>query len=199
MSSHYKQLVSCEKRLRRTFITETVKLNPTTKTSQFKILSYRLLAHAEIEYYIENCILAKVKIEKEKYVSRGVISPCIASLIAYSNASFPKPACRLADVSTRNDLGHRINYVLSKFENNIRKNNGIKEQDVIPLLISIGIDYNQISQTLLNNLSSYGRYRGAAAHQSTKIQQLINPNDEISILNQIITQLEDIDKLIINI
>lgn len=196
MSKYYNQLLYCEKRLRKTFITNTVINNPTTITSQYKLQSYRLLSHAEIEFYIETLLLSKVKIEKKKFDQHGIISNCISHLFAYNKCDLPGTASRLTEISSKNDIEYRINRVVNNYEILVKRNNGIKEVDIIPLLVQVGIDYTQINQTLLNNLSSYGKYRGDTAHNSTKIQQLINPRDEIEIVQQIISELNSIDLLV---
>lgn len=197
MSKYYKQLLVCERRLRRTFITKTVLKNPISRTSQYKIQSYRLLSHAEIEYYIESIILYRIDLEKMKWNTRSIISNCIAHLIAYNRAELPGPSSLLSEISNKNDIKFRINKVITTFESSVKRNNGIKEVDIIPLLVSIGVDYSQISQTLLNNLSSFGKFRGDTAHSSTKIQRLINPNDETGMVQKIVEELHDIDDLII--
>jgi RiboL-PSP-HEPN len=196
MSQFYRQLVLSERKLRKTLITKTVSNNPTTATSQYRLRSYRLLSHAEIEHYIENRILNKIAIDKNKWNSKGDISKCLSNLLAYHNATLPNVSSRLVEISSNNDISFRIGSTISSFQEKVKRNNGIKEVNIIPLLISIGIDYTKISQTLLNNLSSFGQNRGFTAHNSSKVQQLISPADEINIVDQIIKELYDVDELI---
>ncbi|PKO16813.1 MAG: hypothetical protein CVU39_06240 [Chloroflexi bacterium HGW-Chloroflexi-10] len=197
MSQAYRQLVSCEKKLRTALITKTVISKPTTETSQYRLRSYRILCHAEIEYCIENIVLDKIVIEKSKWLTLGVIPKCIANLLAYSSMlKLPQLPSRLGEISTANDVSYRVGRVISTFETNVKRNNGIKEINIIPLLIPIGIDYTKLNQTLLNNLSSFGISRGATAHNSSKVQHLINPSDEIRMVQQIIQELQIVDDLI---
>lgn len=196
MSQLYRQLVSHERKLRNILITKTVTKNPTTETSQFRLRSYRLLCHAEIEHFIETKILSKITAEKFKWHSQTVISKCLANLLAYRTVEFPGVSTRLVEVSTSNDISFRIGQVIATFENTVRRNNGIKEVDIIPLLICIGVDYTKLNQTLLNNMSSFGSVRGFTAHNSSKVQQLIVPADETSIVQQIIQELRTVDLLI---
>ena len=81
MTKNYKQLISCEKELRSNLVTKTVHNNFTTKTSQYRLRAYRLLTHAEIESYLENLILFKIQLEKNKWLSTKLIPNCIASII----------------------------------------------------------------------------------------------------------------------
>jgi hypothetical protein len=199
MTTEYKQLTVCERQLRDSLITKTVLAYPTTNTSQYRLRAYRLLSHAEIEFYIENLVLSKIENEKAKWNSTKTITNSIGSLLSYSKFEFPNVSSHLSEVSSRNDAHYRITTIITIYENNIKKNNGIKEENIIPILIPIGIEYQSISQTLLNNLSSFGRNRGNTAHNSSKVQQLINPNDEINIVSQILQELVDIDRLVVNI
>jgi hypothetical protein len=196
MSQIYNQLVSYEKKLRLTLITKTVTNNSTSATSQYRLRSYRLLSHAEIEHFIENKVLSKISIEKRKWQTKGIVTNCLANLLAYHKVEYPNVSSRLADISTKNDISFRVGLVIANFETRVKRNNGIKEVDIIPMLISIGIDYTKISQTLLNNLSSFGHNRGNTAHNSSKVQQLINPSDEMNMVQHIISELRDVDKLI---
>lgn len=199
MSEYYDKLLACEKRLRKVLITKTVLKNPNSVTSQYKIQAYRLLSHAEIEYYIENIVLYKVNLIRDLWQKQRILSESIAHLIVYNKQELPGPSPKLSEISSKNDFQFRINTILSSFEKIVKNNNGIKEKDVIPLLISIGVDYTQINQILLSNMSSFGTNRGHSAHNSTKVHQLINPNDEINMVKQIIEELKKIDDLILNL
>lgn len=199
MTKIYRQLIVCEKELRKNLITKTVMSNSTSKTSQYRLRAYRLLTHAEIESYIENLILFKLDMEKSKWLQTKIIPNCIANLMAYNRNEFPNISCHLAEISTRNDVTFRITTIINSFELLVKRNNGIKEENIIPLVVPLGIDYQALSQTLLNNLSSFGQNRGNTAHNSSKVQQLINPNDEIRMTTQIIQELNTIDNLILSI
>ena len=196
MSKDYKQLISCEKKLRNTLITKTVINHPTTETSQYRLRSYRVLCHAEIEHYVENRVFQKIASDKLKWQKKSIISNSLSSLLAYTKTELPHISTKLVDVSPKNDITFRINKVISIFEKSIINNHGIKEQNIIPLLISIGIDYTQLDQTMLNNMSSFGGNRGFTAHHSSKVQHYITPADEISMVQQIIQDLNLVDNLI---
>jgi len=199
MTKIYRQLITCEKELRSTLITKTVISNFTSKTSQYRLRAYRLLSHAEIESYIENIILYKVSIEKVKLQQAKQISNCIACIMAYNKTEFPNISSHLAEISNRNDIIFRTSAIIYTFESQVKRNNGIKEENIIPLLVPLGIDYQSLSQTLLNTMSSFGQNRGSTAHNSSKVQHLINPNDEISMVNQIIQDLQLVDNLVVSI
>ena len=196
MSKNYRLLVSCVNKLRRSLITRTVINNPASDTSQYRLRSYRLLCHAEIEHYIETRILRKIDAEKNKWLNQSTISACLASLLAYHTNNLPNVSTRLSDIAPTNDFNFRLNAVISSFTSKVNRNNGIKESNVIPLLVSIGIDHTQLSQTMLNNMSSFGSNRGDTAHNSSKVQHLIIPLDEVNMVQHIVTDLNLVDDLI---
>lgn len=196
MTPNYRRLLANEKQIQKCFVTKTVLSNSTTPSSQNKLRSYRLLLHAEIEFYLESLILQTIDRARNEWIKSNKVPKCIASVLAFSKATFPNPPSHLADLSTDNDFPYRVHYVLAIFEKNVKRNNGIKEENIIPLIVPLGIDYSKINQTLLNNMSSFGQNRGFTAHNSIKVHQLINPIDEISKVKQILDDLLDIDKLL---
>lgn len=196
MSASYKQLVSCERQLRYCFITKTVLTYPTTDISQLRLRSYRILSHAEIEYFIESIILLKIDKEKKKWGKNHSTTNCISNILAFIKIELPNTGSHLSEITSGNDFQFRVNKILNHYEEIIKHNNGIKEENVIPMLIPLGIDYLKINQTLLNNMSSFGVHRGGTAHNSSRVQNLINPQDEINMVTQIIRDLSDIDSLV---
>jgi hypothetical protein len=130
MSQIYRQLVSYERKLRNILITRTVTNNPTTETSQCRLRSYRLLCHAEIEYFIENKILSKIAAEKLKWQTQAVITKCLANLLAYRTVELPGISTKLVEITTSNDISFRMSRVIFTYENMVKKNNGIKENNM---------------------------------------------------------------------
>lgn len=196
MSKLYDQLLHCERSLKKILITKTVLSTHTTTTSQFRLKSYRMMVHAEIEYYIERVILDKVSTEFQSWTHDSAVPNVILNILAYTKCDFPNVSSSLSEVTPKNDIGFRINKAVTQFQALVKANNGIKEKDLIPMLVSLGVDYSRVSQTLLNNLSSFGVLRGEIAHNSIKAHNLINPADEFGIVSQILSELRDIDELI---
>jgi hypothetical protein len=197
-SKKYNDLIRREIKLRKSLINKTVIHNPQTSLSQDRLRAYRLLMHAEIEYYFENIVIEKINNEKIKWDNKKIPSQTILSLLAYNECSFPKISSSLSDINSKNDKDFRINKAVGDYIGIIKKNNGIKECNIIPILIPLGIDYSKISQILMNDLSSYGSSRGEVAHNSYKVIKLINPTDEINIVTEIIKGIKDIDDLLLS-
>ncbi len=196
MTKYFKQLRSCITLLKSSFITNTVLSYPTSNISQLRLRSFRLLSHAEIEYYVESTMLDKIREAKNNYFVKNRVSDILINLLAYSDVEFPKISTHLNEVNGSNDISFRINKAINAYEYTVKRNNGIKEENIIPLLLPLGIQYSMLDQVLFNNLSSFGKSRGDTAHQSSKVQVLINPQDEINVINYLLEGLESLDFII---
>jgi hypothetical protein len=197
VSNSYKILQKRSKLLQKRFINSKVKKNPTGSYAQDMIRTYRLLLHAEIEFYLEQIIITKAKTSLNKWKNKNEPSNILLSLLSFTEINLPCIPKYLNEINSKNDLSFRINNTVNNFVAKIEKrNNGIKEENIMPLMLPLGIDYTKISQTLLNNLSSYGQSRGDAAHNSYKVINIVDPSIEINTSNNIILELKDLDKLI---
>lgn len=196
MTSYLSLLIRREKTLQKRLISNRVIKHPLTDLSQDMLRTYRLLVHAEIEHYLEKISIEAINKAKAKWNTHKKPSTALLTIVAYSNCNFPNVPSALSEISSKNDLNYRLNQAVNSCLGAVKRNNGIKETDIIPILVRLGVDYNKISQTLLNNLSSYGSLRGEVAHNSYKVVSLIDPINEKDMVKRIIDELNDIDKLI---
>lgn len=104
------------------------------------------------------------------------------------------------------DISERIKPVLAAFHNFVRnENHGIKEKNLLALLLPIGVAHKVIDPRFLADMDSFGALRGAAAHTSTKtaVRQGLNPADELARVDRLkagILALDDqIEQLLIAI
>jgi hypothetical protein len=195
-SQYYRILVNRNKQLCRHFLGRAVFFCQNTPLSQDKLRAYRLLAHAEIEYYLESIVRHKVQKSLNDWKEKSKTSIVLLSLLAYDNHEFPPVPNTIQNVTTKNDLNFRIYRIINDFFGLIDMNHGIKEKNIANLLVRIGIDVTQIDQTLISNMNSYGVIRGDLAHSTYKIQKLINPNDERLTVERIIIDLQVLDKIV---
>lgn len=78
-----------------------------------------------------------------------------------------------------------------------KKNHGIKEANVLALLLPLGIDGSHLDTTLLADLTSFGGLRGAVAHKSSvRVTTYADPKSEYDTANQLVIALVSIDKLV---
>lgn len=92
------------------------------------------------------------------------------------------------------------------FAGSVKKNHGIKEKNLLKLLLPVGVEADSLDQTWLATMNSFGERRGEAAHRSTgshRATQQVNPKDELKIVKSLIRDGlkvidRTIDSLIIN-
>lgn len=164
-----------------------------TKKEQDLIRSFILLSHAEIEAYLEDIVKDKITKSLNSWNSSRAKSHCIKSVMTFVGA----------DISYENDINsnnlqYRINKTITHYQRAmVDKNHGIKEKNILKILLPLGIELNELDQTWLSVMDSFGSTRGLIAHNSFTVTQTIDRNTELNkIKNLIIPELTNIDKMI---
>ena len=81
----------------------------------------------------------------------------------------------------------------------IKENHGVKEANLLALLLPIGISTDDLDPIFLATMNSFGEQRGRFAHSSAatyQTQQPPDPQNELSNITQILSYISDIDQLI---
>lgn len=155
--------------------------------NQDKIRAFVLLIHSELEAYFE---LLATKI-KDTLVA-GVVAANAYATLPTDMFVFPH---RQIDSEKEYDYARRGERVLKCYEGQVAKNNGIKERNVLGLLLPLGVEYNTITLVLLNTLSTYGERRGLFAHAGSKscAAILMDRDDEVLKCQQLLSMIEVLD------
>src|SRR5690606_17254080 len=75
-----------------------------------------------------------------------------------------------------------------------KNNHGVKEANVLGLLLPLGIDGGDLDTTLLADLTSFGGLRGAVAHKSSVgVTAYADPKSEYDQANQLVAALASVD------
>jgi hypothetical protein len=169
-----------------------------------RALSFRVLAHAEIETYFEDRVVEIAKVAWASWKNRRHLSTAGLHLLAFSGRQMNRPP-ETKDPPTDNKkkqwaeqvgidgrLGASISDFIYRMEN---ENHGIKEKNVLSMLLPVGCECDKIDGLLLATLSQFGADRGAAAHSSTAkhLTIAIDPKDEYDRVARIISDLGPID------
>ncbi len=154
-----------------------------TKKEQDQIRAYLLLVHAEIEAYFEEVTEAKAKTAFGKWRTDRTKSNVLISLVSFHEHSIREQ-----------DIELRLNKALSTFIYNLRHNNGIKEQNILTMLLPVGFEFSEIDTTWLNTITSFGTSRGEVAHTSARVQQSLDPITLRSTVQQILSEIMIIDE-----
>jgi RiboL-PSP-HEPN len=199
-SARLRQLEKRLTELRRHLI--PAKLSPTGSYSPRVIdraRAYRLLAHAELEACVEDMVRDLAANEYKAWELDRKPRTCLLAMVSFYEHRFPEiPDVVPASLSkvTPGFMKDRIRKAWNAHMRNIAKNNGVKEQDLLRLLLPIGVQEYELDRTWLATMDSFGSRRGDVAHQSFRTQQPPDPASELATVGQIVAGLRQVDALI---
>lgn len=167
-------------------------------------LGYRVLAHAEIEAYFEDRSLESALAARSAWDKRSRTSRTAMCLLAFSGREMPPPPSTLQAPSDNKrkawpaliDIGERLVPSITQFYNYVRnENHGVKEKNLLALLLPIGFDHNSLDPTFLAAIDSFGSLRGIAAHTSSSnaVRQALDPAEELKRVEQLMVGIAAID------
>lgn len=181
-SRRFNQLKSRLNVIENTFLPAIKPNGNYTKKEQDQTRAYLLLNHAEIEAYFEEIAENKVKRAFKSWKLNKTKSNVLLSLVSFHET-------KIAD----HGMDVRVNKTLTSYIHGLRQNHGIKESNILSILLPIGIDIDEIDGTWLNTISSFGQNRGEIAHTSATVQQPLDPATIRTTIGQIMSEIADID------
>lgn len=159
-----------------------------TKKEQDQIRSYLLLTHAEIEAYLEDIAESKAKSAFTKWKNARTKSNVLLALITFSKKALKG-----------NNIENRVHSALTSFIQSLNQNHGIKETNVLAILLPVGIEKSEIDQTWLNTITSFGKDRGEIAHTTAHVQQPLDPITIKTTIQQITSEIQTIDEKLLKL
>lgn len=170
-----------------------------------KTLAYRVLVHAEIEDYLEDRAWDTVLKAEKAWKEKNRVSKIILALLAFSGlpmgkppeSIYPEQPSQSEKWDEKTKLGKKIDLAISDFHRVLEKNHGIKEKNIMGMLLPIGVDCDDLDIVLLADLNSYGESRGIVAHrasQAYRTTQQIDPKEEFKKVSTLVKDLVSIDK-----
>lgn len=205
-SARFRTLTKELTRLRKQFLPKFSPINLYSDTQLSRTLAYRVLAHAEIESYLEDRAWEVVQDAKRVWDTTGKTRLTLVSLIAFSGQTMELPPETLTpkkgSKNVRDEkikLSKKIDSALAGFKRVIDQNHGVKEANILALLLPIGIDIDDLDCNWLAKMNTFGENRGDVAHKSATSYRTIQPPDPVSELDtvrQITQELLKVDELI---
>lgn len=145
--------------------------------------AFCLLCHAELEAYLEDITKEIIDRAYTKWnLDKTIISPIIFHLAYNYKQESGKPKDSPYSMVCKSYIA---------LQDTIKKNNGIKDNNLICFFKPIGYEIDPTLQSTLNN---YGKTRGDIAHTSFSTQQPLDPATEKSNINQILSALAIFDE-----
>ena len=93
----------------------------------------------------------------------------------------------------------KLGKAFNSFKTSVENNHGIREKNLLSLLLPIGINSDDIDKVWLQEMDDFGKKRGEFAHQSAsnyKTRQPPDPKNELEMVNRLLQGLTDIDRLL---
>jgi hypothetical protein len=162
---------------------------------QTKTKGFVILAHAEIEAYLEGSAKDVIHYSEIKWKTNGRIAQPLVLLLAYSQKN-PEPSFGKKGVLA-DPLGkfHKhCEKVIADHYKAISDNNGVKEHNVLKMFCPLGLAHSDLSATLLPLLDSFGSLRGVHAHDPIKsVAQILDPETEYKAVGNVLQELKSLD------
>jgi len=195
-SEYYQNLEHSVQIIGSTLIPDTRDDGDYTEEEIIKIRSYRLLTHAEIEYYFEQIAKNIVTRSYEFWIENP--QHCNHFLIALVNF-VPIEDILSKDISqVRTEeiqFEERVKKQVNSYKKIIKANNGIRKKDMSKLLLPLGVNLDHVD-ALISTLDSLGGKRGAVAHCSIKANVTLDPVTEVNTIQDILQNIRIFDEII---
>lgn len=179
-----------------------------TDRQQDRARGYRLLAHAEIESYLEDVSRETVTQAIKKWKENNKPSIVIVSFLASYHSSWNvteeinnEEIMKIARSrkNIKESVAEIIDLAQLQFTKKLKDNHGIKDKNFKTLILPTGINISELDQTWLTNLDSFGTKRGEVAHKAKRTQGAINPKDEFDSVMKLLVGIEELDRKIMRI
>lgn len=164
-------------------------------------LAFRVLAHAELEAYFEDRVVEIATTAWLSFKNSGFVSGVILALVGFCGRELHGPPKSLAAPdankakhwNSRVDISERIQDIVQTFVKEIKSDNhGIREWNIIRMLLPIGLHFSKIDSVFLTELDEFGRRRGEAAHSSRsapQVRQGVDPEEELRYVQRLLEGL----------
>ncbi|MER6356617.1 HEPN domain-containing protein [Streptomyces sp. NPDC001634] len=160
--------------------------------------AFRVLAHAEFESFIEDRVIEVVDEAVSNWKTDGSISTSLLAIMAYRESVPPMPGS-LSEAAAKPDkypkLEARIDAARTDLHRYVRnQNHGIKEKNLLRLLLPVGIQEAEIDSAWLSATETWATARGDAAHKGAKMQVRPDPQNELKTVNLVLDGFRDLDE-----
>ncbi len=160
--------------------------------------AFRLLVHAEFEAFIEDRVADIVDARFRAWKDGRIVSRCLVSLVAYDEGLQSKnhPTSLIMPPQRPSPLlEERVEKARDALMFYIKeRNHGVKEENLLRLLMPLGMEAHDFDLTWLASINSWAVQRGDYAHQSgTKIQALLDPKEELRTARMLLKGFKEID------
>lgn len=154
--------------------------------------AYRVLAHAEIEVCLEDLARGVANDAYDAWFADRRPRVAVVALLAYSARGRADPPDELP-LAGPADIAQRVKEAKEALTDRVEANNGVRDRNVLGLLMPVGLTEYDIDQTWLATIDSFGHLRGDTAHASAKrATNLPDPATELARVEDIVSGMKAI-------
>ncbi|MEU2926240.1 HEPN domain-containing protein [Streptomyces sp. NPDC007251] len=198
-SSRFEELAKRIEELRQCFLPKEFDPTGSYEESVYEhTRAFRVLAHAEFESFIEDRVIEVVDHAVSKWKVAGSISTSLLAIVAYRESA-PAIPDSLSEAAAKPakfpSLEARVDAARTDLHRYVRnQNHGIKEKNLLRLLLPIGVQEVEIDSAWLSATETWATARGDAAHKGAKMQVKPDPQNEIKVVNLVLEGFRDLDE-----
>jgi hypothetical protein len=172
---------------------------PPSDEEEDRVKAYLLLAHAEIEDYVETRAKGIILKALDDWKTSTRTSPPLLGLAALSPAL--KPLEKRAPLSPGPDsLTAHLNGAFAIYLDSIDRNHGVTEKNLLRMILPLGISEYSLDIVWLGDMTSFAALRGEIAHKSrSTTKQEVHPATEHARIQGLLGELLKLDLMMTSI
>lgn len=163
---------------------------------------FRLLAHAEIEAFVEDVTFETAKQSVSAWTRDRETSDTLFCLIAHYHHGFAiddfeePPFPSSSRPRAKEAIKEIVTVAMKQYRAIHDNNHGVKEDNLCRMILPIGVRKEDLDPLWITNLNEFGKQRGDVAHRAVRVQQQIDPKSEWQVVSDLVAGLRDLDDLI---
>lgn len=184
--------------LKKRFLPELNPLGQYSPEDYDGVRAFQVLVHSEIEAYLESVCQEVVDSAVRNWQGDNKPRTPVLALLAYSSiATKPLSSCEYSDAESTREIVDKARQVFGFYAR--KQNHGIRQGNVLALLLPAGIRKSDIPPAWLQVTDSFGSSRGGTAHSAAAAQSPPDPKDVRNQAASILLGLRRFDKKLLQL
>lgn len=194
--SERRRLIRRIRDLARTFLPPADATGSYSTEQYDRVSAFLLLTHAELEAFIESRCTHVANTAVKAWELDSVPRKAILGLIAFAHSggqsAIPDESSGLSP--TIREIVKDAKVAYSK---TVSKNHGIKEKNLLQLLLPIGVRETDFPSGLLQEMDALGTLRGSHAHRNLGAKTPPDPLDSLNRVARVVFGLRKLDQIML--
>ncbi len=164
------------------------------------VRAFVVLAHAEIEHFLEDLASDVLDIVKARWDTNHTAGRCLSALLMYNDKRVSLPE-KLTKQDPRDTFEEVVKHAIKHHRDYVKSHNhGLKEANVLHLYLPIGVLENDLDPVWLANMNTFGAKRGMVAHTSARrVKSPIDPQNARSMVATVMSGVELVEPTILHL